>query len=249
MAHFATRPLPLQKTNVFRINTSSATIFCVLQILVGITTIWLAFPRFVGALVAVPGDPVIFAARRDQPVGDRALDAAIAARQGALSWTESSSHLREIGAAALELAYRFRDDPSPALDYAEVAERSLSGSLTLAPVDTHSWARLAVAKWMTGNSTGEIVGALRASILTGRYEPRMTEWRLRLVLAMWPYIGVGDRPDFEDQFWYLWNDDPEALVGLSLDERWDAIIINVMRDAAALDRLETMRGELRRNDN
>ncbi len=185
-----------------------------LSLALGVLLMAMAGPRLVAAVLDGPADRVMFYLRRDATVTDEALRGLIVARRAAAGWHETAQGDRDIAAAELELIQRRGGGEA---EYDE-AERVVSRSLALGPVDPYAWARLAHIAWRRDRDARTAVAALRASIQVGAYEPTLVAWRVGLILQLWDATAAEDRPAFAAQIRQLARDQPEALDRLSAAE-------------------------------
>ena len=215
-------------------------------LLLGVFVSVLAVPRFIAALVSIPGDAVQFELTRGQPVADDALRLFIENRIGALHWLDDPAYYRDIGIAATLLAFRrdFTDHSSTLL--LEESEVTLRSALRLAPVDPGAWARLAYAHQLLSAPASQITADLRASLRTGPYDPGLLESRLRIAIALWSELEANDRSAFLEQVRVLWRHDPEVIARISLIPTAYSIIIQAIeRDREAIGKLRALRNQLR----
>ncbi|MEM7024858.1 MAG: hypothetical protein AAF637_20100 [Pseudomonadota bacterium] len=190
-----------------------------LVFILGVVLIVMAVPRLVAGVLGVPADRVGFHLRDGAQVTDEALIGMVAARRAALSWHETARAHRDIAAAALHLGHRHQDPE----EY-EAALQAVRRSLAMAPVDPHSWARLAHLAMTHERDALMAIKALRASIQAGAYEPTIDPWRVALMLRLWSVATVGERELFTSQIRQLSEEDPDALMALRSDARIASII-------------------------
>lgn len=216
-------------------------------LLLGAFLVNLAVPRFITALVAIPGDTVQFGLTRGQPVADAVLRLLIENRTEALRWLDDPAYYRDIGTATTFLAFhRGFADPSSAL-LLEKSDMALRSSLRLAPVDPGAWARLAYVHQLLGAPASQVTADLRASLQTGSFDPGLLGSRLRIAVALWSELEADDRSTVMEQIRVLWRHDTDALARISLNPTAYSVIIQALDpDHEALDRLRVMRNHLLR---
>jgi hypothetical protein len=202
-------------------------------LLLGVWLIVMAGPRFVAALLDGPGDRVQFYLLRGADVTDEALRGLIAARRSAAAWHQTAEGQRDIAEATLQRIHR--GEHASAFTEAEQAVRE---SLAMAPVDPHSWARLAHIAWRRDRNAATATKALRASVQVGAYEPSLTAWRVRLTLELWNALAAADRSAFATQIRQLGRDEPDTLAQLTADPQAARIIEDAVHMA---DRIEAER--------
>jgi hypothetical protein len=194
-----------------------------LALSLGVLLLALAAPRLAAAVLGAPADRVVFYLERGQRVTDEALTGLIVARRAAAVWHETAWDHRDIAAAELMLAHR----GAGTVSY-EVAERALGQSLTMAPVDPHSWARLAHVAALQGRDARAVIALLRASIRTGRYEPSLAPWRVAMMLRLWEAGSVEDHVAFLGQIRQLAREDPESLAALRTNSQAAPILADLL---------------------
>jgi hypothetical protein len=202
----------------------------VVSLLLGVVLVTMAGPRLVAAVLDGPADRVLFYLQRGANVTDEALRGLIAARRSAIVWHETAQGHRDVAEAELHLAYRSQDAGS----FVE-AERAVRQSLSIAPVDPHSWARLAHIAWRRDQDAHTASAALRASVQVGPYEPTLTPWRVRLILRLWDAVSAANRLAFAAQIRQLAQDEPSTLAELAADPKSARILDEALR---ILDRKE-----------
>jgi hypothetical protein len=200
-----------------------------LGLLLGVVLIAMAAPRFVAALLDGPADRVVFYLQRGANVTDEALIGLVAARRSAIAWHETAHGHRDIAEAELHLIQRSRE----VSDFAD-AERAVRRGLAIAPIDPHSWARLAYIALLRDRDTRAAAAALRTSVQVGAYEPLLTGWRVRLILRLWDAVGADDRHVFAAQIRQLAQDEPGTLAQLGVDPRAARIIDEALRMAHSM---------------
>jgi hypothetical protein len=202
----------------------------VVGLLLGVVLVTMAAPRLVAAMLDAPADRVLFYLQRVANVTDEALIGLIAARRSAIAWHETAQGHRDVAEAELHLAHRSQDAGS----FAE-AERAVRQSLSIGPVDPHSWARLAHIAWHQNRDAHTASAALRASVQVGSYEPTLTAWRVRLILRLWDAVSAANRLIFATQIHQLAQDEPSTLAALAADPKSARIIDEALR---IVDRME-----------
>ena len=188
-------------------------------LLLGVFLMAMAGPRLIAALLDGPADRVLFYLQRGANVTDGALAGLIAARRSAIAWHETAQGHRDITEAVLQLVHRGHD--ATALAEAEDAARR---SLALAPLDPHSWARLAHIAWLRDHDARAASTALLASVRVGAYEPTLTGWRVDLILQLWDALAADERLTLATQIRQLASDEPETLAQLRVGSRAARII-------------------------
>ena len=197
-----------------------------LVFILGVVLIVMAVPRLVAGVLGAPADRVVFHLRDGARVTDEALAGMVAARRAALSWHETAQGHRDIAAAALHLGHR-REDTA---DY-ETALQAVRRSLRMAPIDPHSWARLAHLAMVHERDALMAIKALGASVRAGAYEPTIDPWRVGLMLRLWPVASAAEREIFASQIRQLAEEDQDRLTELRTDPRATSIIDAALKTA------------------
>ena len=216
----------------------------VFLLLVGLAMLAAGGIQLMAALVAAPGDPVVAALNDDRPVSPAALDRLVETRRGALEWSREPRYYREYARVSWIIARGNGEDPQRAEPAYEAAVRATEDGLRRAPVDPVSWLRLAAIRLEFQQDPEAALAALRAAVQAGPYDPFRTEIRVILVLRLWPYLSAPDRLMFRSQFDHLWNDDPDALVRLSRDDRAFLIALAMLEDPDSAEALRQARQAL-----
>ena len=216
----------------------------VFLLLIGLAMLAFGGMQLAAALVAAPGDPVISALNDDRPVSPAALDRLVETRRGALEWSRQPRYYRDYGRASWIIARGHREDRQQAGPAYRAAAGATVDGLRRAPVDPISWLRLAAIRLEYQGDPEAALAALRAAVRAGPYDPFRTEIRVILILRLWPYLSAPDRLLFRSQFDHLWNDDPDALVRLSRDERVFLIAVTMLEDPDNAEALREARQAL-----
>jgi hypothetical protein len=178
----------------------------VVATLAGVVLIVLAAPRFVAGALTAPFDETVRALGGGDAVPDQALQLALGSRQRATSLTSDGRFFAE--AAALRFAAYQRDPVAERLDLAIDAHRA---AVERAPSQPFVWTRLATAVLSRDGYVPEVGAALRMSLLTGRFEPRLVLPRLELALPLWKRLPQDVRDGLAGQIVLAMKWDPERL--------------------------------------
>lgn len=175
-------------------------------------------PRMIASLVSAGGEPVIRKIQKQEPVTVEELADVISAQEHGLFWVSDAGMEAPLGLAHLLTAEKLpRDDPQVGI-HLQAALQDLRASLGRAPANPYPWTLLAYAEFLrSGAWTPEAVVALRMSLLTGPYEPRLLWSRLRLSLLAWDNLGESDQRLVEQQIRFAWDQDPKDLARLAVD--------------------------------
>jgi hypothetical protein len=201
----------------------------------------LAVPRTVGVLVAARAEPVLRKLQDLQPVQVDELRTLIAALEDGRFWRGDGRLRTDLGLAYLLLAEKLpRDDPEAGRAL-QAAIAALQAGLARAPANPYAWARLAYAEALARGWSPQAVSALRLSLITAPYEPRLLWSRLRMSFLAWPEMSSEDRELIFQQIRFAWRADPGELARLAQELRQvnlvRAALLRTPEDGLAFERL------------
>jgi hypothetical protein len=187
--------------------------------------IFLALPRFVGALVQAPFEPLlaplVAPARIAHPAGLAGganparkpgdIDQEIASRRTALEWIDDGRVWRALGAAQLKKARAENLGGTAGRARLAEAKASLLESLKRAPANPFAWSRLAYVEFLAGGEAPEIERALTMSAATGALEQRLVFTRLGIALMVWRGLTEPARLQMAGDIRTAQRLDPERL--------------------------------------
>lgn len=180
--------------------------------------LYLAVPRTVAAVVALPKDHLIAHVLNGDALSPHGLNQLLASRQRALAWERSETRLSELALAtflqAEELSNAGDADGSRA-DVEQTIALSREG-LVLAPARPFSWARLAYAEFVRDPTSPETAAALEMSLMTAPYEPLLTFVRLELGLRAWDILNDRQRQLLHQQIAVAWRQSADTLVNVAV---------------------------------
>lgn len=187
-------------------------------LVVGVALVVGALPRTLAAFVSAGGEQVIRRIQKQEAVTVEDLQSVIDAQQRGLFWVSDALMESQLGLAHLLLAEkRDRADPAAAI-HLQHARQALRASLGRAPANPYPWTLLAYAEFLdAGTWSPEALAALRLSLLTGPYEPRLLWSRLRLGLLAWDNLPESDQRLLLQQVRYAWAQDPKDLARLAIE--------------------------------
>ena len=184
----------------------------------------LSVPRFMAALAKAPGNVTWRAIQEKRAIDRDGLAGLIKSRQQAAAWVGDGKLRSDLALTRLMLwEGRAGGGPGAAAEL-DMAISDLRDSLTRAPANPHAWARLALARKLSGRSDADASRALAMSFLTGPREPELIESRLRLTFQLWSSISEQDRrlADGHIRFGFLIK--PRLVVFLATDFKAEAIV-------------------------
>lgn len=201
------------------------------------TIVYLAGFRTVSAFILLPDDGLISRYKsgntKTAPQAE-GLERVIASRTRALGWIRSSKTLGDRGFAQMLLAGLQSEPKKLSLDLLREAKNSFEAGLAVAPLDPHAWTQLAYAKFLLGDEDAAVKEALKMSLLTGPYEPKLVFPRLRLLLNYWSgKLPVEERKPVYTQIRFAWEVSRDKLVILAAPLNLDQV--NAFRVALAFD--------------
>ena len=151
----------------------------------------------------LPGDPVLNAIQSGDDVRNSDLEDLASSREAALGWIESGREWTDLGLAQMRLAERAGPDGGARL--LDESATSLRRGLALAPANSFAWARLAYVELGRGGPSPAVIEALKMSMLTASYEPRLLYSRLDLSLLVWRQFDEEGRALVARQIRYAWE--------------------------------------------
>jgi hypothetical protein len=187
-----------------------------------------ALPRTMAALVSAGGEPVIRRIQKQEAVTVEDLQSVIDAQRRGLFWVTDAQLEANLGLAHLLIAEKLdRRDPAATV-HLDHARHALRASLGRAPANPYPWTLLAYSEFLTaGTWSPDAMAALRLSLLTGPFEPRLLWSRLRLGLLAWESLPETDQRLLMQQVRYAWAEDPKDLARLAVELRR----VNLVRTA------------------
>ena len=185
--------------------------------LVAALLLGLSIPRFFAALTEVPGNVTLRAVRDKGSVTRQDLQRLVKSREAAAAWIGSGQLRGDLALARLMLWEGRASGGPKAAAQLDIAISDLRDSLTHAPANPYAWARLALARELSGRSDAEASRALAMSFLTGPREPELIEVRTRLTFDIWPAISAEDRRLAQSHIRFGFLVNPRLIVSLAGD--------------------------------
>lgn len=183
-------------------------IVALMTLLLGALLLYLALPRTLAFIIALPGDPALTRIQEGAPVADADLETLIAAREKALLWAASGRFLTDLALARLVLAQNANAnanlDQKVDLKQAATAVKFLRDGLAKAPANPYAWTRLAYAELISGAPPARVATALRPALRLAPYDPRLFLIRLDIGFFVWPALDADDRALIYDQIRMTW---------------------------------------------
>jgi len=182
----------------------------------------------VAGLLATAASDVQWELEAGKPVAPDRIAAAAAALDAASRWEPSAERdgLRGFLLVRQAQAVSSGQEREPLYAAAMVAiERGLS----LGPVQPHAWASLAVLRERAGNARGA-VAAMRMSMLSGAFEPRLILWRLTAAMRLREAMDEETLALLRRQIRLAWIFAPDGLMELSTDLDGKALIRQALEE-------------------
>lgn len=182
----------------------------ILAVVGAVVLLYLGVPRTIAAFVMLPGNEPLRDYGDGKAIDRDQLETIIESRQEALAWVDDGHTWSELALGQLLLAARPEKGGPLDSELVDRAIDSLRSGLTQAPTDTYAWTRLAYAELLARGASQTVSSALVMSMRTGRYQPQLTLFRLKLCLAVWPHFAVKDYLLVLDQVrlaWRRWRKD------------------------------------------
>jgi hypothetical protein len=194
-------------------------------LLIGGVLLVQGLPRTLSALLSGEGEPIIRRIEKQEAVSIEELNTVAAAEESGLAWVDDPVMRAELGLAHLLLAEKLpRGDPAIPI-HLQHARQMLRASLGQAPANPYPWTLLAYSEFLqAGTWTPAAVSALRVSMLTGAYDPRLLWSRLRLSLLAWASLSDTDQDLTLVQIRYAWAESPKDLARLAVELRAENIV-------------------------
>lgn len=160
-----------------------------LALVVGVIILYLAVPRTMAAFLKIPGDPILNNMQMGKEVSPEELEYLTSTRKRALAWLPEGRTWTDMGMAQSLMAYKIGHQSEEGKKLLTESIASLKNGLALAPANPFAWARLGYAELIkAGRPNSSAANALKMSLLTAVYEPRLLVSRLELCLTVWEYL-------------------------------------------------------------
>ena len=186
----------------------------------------LSVPRTIEVFSMLPGDPVLDTIQRGVEVPSSDLEDLASSREAALGWIESGRAWTDLGLAQVRLAERAGLDGGRRL--LDESVTSLRRGLALAPANSFAWARLAYAELGRRGPSTTVTEALKMSMLTASYEPRLLFSRLDLCLLVWRRFDEEGRALVAQQIRYAWEMSRPRLARLAQRRNASRIVADAL---------------------
>ena len=204
--------------------------------------LYLAVPRAVAALLALPGNPAGLQMQTQGSIDPQAAGVLRATRQRYLLWANSPRAWAQLGYAQRTLAYtRPGPDRRPDPQMLERAAASYEKALGASPADPTAWSNLAFLRYALSGPTASATAAFSMALLTGPVMIRQTAFRLDLAFRLWPSLSAEDRRLVMQVIRTGWLHVRDDIVGLA-DSPARAGIVRaaLISDAEALAAFEAL---------
>jgi hypothetical protein len=183
--------------------------------LIGVFTMALAFPRFVGGTFMAPYHEVLLRLQAGGTVTAEEIDHAANAYQSALLWHENGAWVGNLGAlrlAGADLAGYTTEEGRRLL---ELSLKTNRWAVTVSPLQPFAWTQMVQAQVLRYGITPEVDPLLRHAIATAPYQPDLIFQRARLALVLWPFLSEETRELARTQFLAVARADVMELVRMA----------------------------------
>ncbi len=197
-----------------------------LALIAGGLLLIMATPRFMSALVQLPGNYVPQRLERQIEVSDAALAKLSSTRRGSLKWNSGGQQWVELGLAQLRQAERNESDREILLPGA-VAD--LRMGLGMKPANSPGWLWLAEAELLRGGITPAVWRAIEMSIRTAPLDRRYYMKRLQISLLIWPQLDLDARQAVANQVHYAQRIFPRQLAGLAGEPEYGNLVQTILK--------------------
>jgi hypothetical protein len=199
-----------------------------LALIAGGVLLVMSVPRFMSALVQLPGNYVSQRMERHEDVSDAALSKFASTRRGSLKWTSSGQQRVELGLAQLRQAEQNQADRKILLQHA-IAD--LRKGLSMKPANSPAWLWLAEAEFLRGGATETVARAVEMSIYTAPLDHRHYMKRLQLSLLSWPNLNMNGRQAVANQVHYARRKFPGRLKKLAGQSDYQTLVQKILDNA------------------
>lgn len=177
------------------------------MLLSSILLLYIGVPRFLAELMLVPGTPIYERLNLGEQVTDEELDVLQDSREQAVSFVDHPKAYNQLGYVFLVRTQR-ASSGHERIAFANQAIEALNTSISLAPVNTFAWARLATAYMLVGpEHNPKAVEAWRTSVALARFEPFLFLTRNHIGISLYQELDEEGRAILKEQvnLTYDWN--------------------------------------------
>jgi hypothetical protein len=199
-----------------------------IALLAGGVLLVMAVPRFMSALVQLPGNYVPQRLERGETVGDAALSKLASTRRGSLEWISGGQQWLELGLAQLRQAERSPENRGILLPRAVAALRQ---GLTLKPANSPGWLWLAEAELLRGGASPAVARAIGMSVRTAPLDRRYYMRRLEISLLSWSYLDIHARQAVAGQVRFASRKFADRLAGLTQRSEYRTLVRRILDNA------------------
>ena len=201
-----------------------------LALIAGGLLLFMAVPRFMSALVQLPGNYVPQRLERAEKVSDAALSKLSSTRRGSLKWISSGQQWVELGLVQLRQAERNEANREILL---RGAVADLRKGLGMKPANSPGWLWLAEAELLRGGPSPAVADAIEMSIRTAPLDRRYYMKRLEISLLSWTKLDLDARQVVVDQVHYARRKFPRLLAGLARKASYRNLVQRILGNAPA----------------
>jgi len=169
------------------------------MLIASVTLLVLGVPRLLHELMLVPGTPILYRVNAGEDVSDQDLSILENSRLDALVYIETSEVYNDLASSYLTRARRAAT-LEERQNFAELTIETSRKSLSIAPLNTYAWSRIATANVLLGQSHyGDALTAWRTSISQARYEPFLQFQRIHLGTILYRTMTPEDIISLKEQ--------------------------------------------------
>lgn len=200
----------------------------VVGLLAGILLLVLGTPRMIAGFLVTAASDVQWELEAGNAVEPGRIAAAAAALAAASGWEPSAEREGLRGFLLVRQAQAVPPGQEREQLYAAAMAATERG-LSLGPVQPHAWASLAVLRERAGDPRGA-VAAMRMSMLSGAFEPRLILWRLAAAMRLRAAMDQEALALLRRQIRLAWIFAPDGLMKLGADLDGNALIRQALEE-------------------
>lgn len=205
----------------------------------------LGSPMLIGRLLLLPGEGTRESLIQWKTVPVSVLEDFEATRLRTSAWFPVNTVAGDMAMATFALALQERKAEQRSI-YLKDAEYWQHRSLSISPVDAYGWLRLAYTYQAMDGVSARMAEALKQSIASAPYEPRLLAARVRLALRLQPFLDPDINRRLPAMIREAFLSDEEALVRAAAQDKFTGAVESALADDAQA--LERFRADLKQID-
>jgi hypothetical protein len=195
----------------------------------GLILLALGAPMLVGRLMLLPGDGTREGLLQWRPVTSSVLESFEASRSRVVGWFPVNTVTGDMSMASFSKGMMARKTEERDI-YLKDAEYWQHRALSISPADAYGWLRLAFVYQAVDGVSLRVAEALRQSIASAPFEPRLMAARVHLAVRQDRFLD----PDVKRRLPFMIREafaaDEEALVRLAKKEQFIALVDQALAD-------------------